>query len=354
MISPNAGKDRIFDEFSPKKLIFQIRALLLYILSCWKIIFFVAFLFGLTAGLYSYLKNPTYVAEITFALDEGVSSPAKNDLSALEEEFGMVSSTAGGVFSSVSNIVELIQSRLLIEKTLRSSVRINGKRIVFADFFLDSLDYRDKWIKGYSLSFTGQGDSQTELKKNAILRNIYETLTSQNLTIENKSAGSTIIAVNCTTENELFSKYFLEALLNEVTEYYTETRTQRSKINLQFLQRRADSIKREYNKTLYGRASFMDAHINTSRQIASVARDKQLTDIQILRTSYVELERSLDAAKATLLKNTPLFQFLDKPVLPLKKFNSSMIKNVLIFFLIGSFLTATFIAISKLVTSLLR
>jgi hypothetical protein len=162
------------------------------------------------------------------------------------------------------------------------------------------------------------------------------------------------MSVTCISSNELFSKYFLETLLDEVTTYYVQTKTQRSKINLQFLQKRTDSIRNAYYSTLYGRASFLDAHSNPSRQIASVQRDKQQTDVQILRTSYVELVRSLEVAKTALLKDTPLFQFLDTPQLPLKRFNSSVIKNFLLLFLIGLFLASSFFCVKKVFDFLMR
>ena len=34
-----------------------------------------------------------------------------------------------------------------IEKTLKSTITINNHKLIFADFFLDSLDYREKWTK---------------------------------------------------------------------------------------------------------------------------------------------------------------------------------------------------------------
>jgi len=140
---------RAFAEFSPGKLILQIRHAGLYLLSKWKKILIFATACGLAIAIYSFFKKPDYVAEITFALDEQASQDNKNGFSELEHELGIVSALdAGAVFSSMTNIVELIQSRLLIEKTLRSSVNIDGKSLVFADFFLDSLDYRDKWLKG--------------------------------------------------------------------------------------------------------------------------------------------------------------------------------------------------------------
>jgi len=354
-----AENNRVFDEFSPKKIILQAQSILLYIVSKWKIILLFAFVCGAGGYLYTFLKKPNYLAEITFALDEGGKPGSKSLYSSLGAELGIdVDAEAGGVFSSMSNIVELIKSRLLIEKTLKSSVLINGKTLVFADFLLDSLDYRDEWIKDErfkKLNFKSYHiDTKAGLMANSLITSMYETLISKNLLINEKGNGTSIISVTCITENELFSKYFLEALLNEVTQYYIETKTQRSKINLVFLQKRTDSIKNAYYKSMYGRASYADSHSNPSRQMATVYRDKQQTDIQIQRTSYAELMRSLDVAKSNLLRDTPLFQFLDTPVLPLKKYNSSAIKSSIVFFIVGAFIVIGYFFARRIFQYLMR
>ncbi|MBC7913007.1 MAG: hypothetical protein H7Y07_02690 [Pyrinomonadaceae bacterium] len=357
--TPETDKDRVFDEFSPKKIIRQIQHVAFYILSKWMIILLVAILFGTSGYVKTYLKEPNYLAEITFALDEGASGGPKSATAALGAQLGIEMETeAGGVFSTMSNIVELLQSRLLIEKTLKSSVVINNKRIVFADFFLDSLDYRDKWLKGNpnkKLNFQNYStNSKDGLLTSSIINNMHQTLTGEYLSINSKGNGTTILSVTCITEHELFSKYFLEALLNEVTKYYIETKTQRAKINLAFLQRRTDSTRIVYYNTMYGRASFADAHSNPSRQVATVYRDKQQTDIQILKSTYAELVNSLEAAKNTLMKDTPLFQFLDTPQLPLKRFDANAKTSFILFFIVGAFLSVGFFLVKKIFQYLMR
>ena len=126
--STQSGNNRVFDEFSPQKLILQIQSTGSYILSKWLFILLVGIILGVAGYVYSSSKEPTYVAEITFAMDEGAGHSARSDFSQLSEQLGMGQVLeAGGVFSSITNIIELMQSRLLVEKTLRSAVNINGK-----------------------------------------------------------------------------------------------------------------------------------------------------------------------------------------------------------------------------------
>ncbi|MEO5564072.1 MAG: hypothetical protein ABIR18_11570 [Chitinophagaceae bacterium] len=343
--------NRVFDEFSPKKMIIQSRGAIRYLFSKWYIILVAGVVLGVAGATYAYFKKSTYAAEITFALDEGATQSATNsNLSGLADEFGFTM-TAGGVFSNVTNISELIKSRLLIEKTLRSSVEIDKKSVLFADFFLDSLEYRDKWMKKspyYRIDFRAQPKDKNELLfTNSILRSIYETLISKNISVGVKGKGTSIFSVSLVSTHELFTKYFLEALMTEVTQYYIESKTLRSKLNLDFLQKRTDSIRGAYNRALYGRAVFVDANVNPARQTGIVSSDKQQTDIQILKASYIELVGALESAKTSLMRDTPLIQYLDTPILPLKKTNPRVKFYFIVFFLIGCFFSTLYLATRK-------
>src|SRR5262249_7124256 len=153
------------------------------------------------------------------------------------------------------------------------------------------------------------------LFENAIMANIYEVIKGTLIKINAKGQGSSIISVTCTSKHELFSKHFLEAWLNEVTQYYIDTKTQRSRINLELIQKRTDSVRTAYNGALYARATFTDAHLNPIRQTVNVSTERQQTDVQILKASYTELVQTLEVAKTNLMKDTPLIQYLDTPIL---------------------------------------
>ena len=344
-------------EFSPKVLLLQVRRGLAYLMSRWWKILLVAIAFGIVGYVYSTRKHPVYLAEVTFALDEGATqSRPKSGLSIIQEELGL-STDAGAVFSSATNILELIQSRMLIEKTLRSKVTVNGHSLGFMDFFLDSLDYREKWMKGKKnqrMDFASLKNSPSDsLFINGLVRNMYETIKSSIIKIEGKGGGSSIVKVTAVSENEYFSKYFLEALLENVTAYYVESKTRRSKINLDFIQKRTDSIRIAYSAALYGRAAFTDANINPIRLTATVSGDRQQTDVQILRASYIELVSSLESAKTALMQDTPLIQYLDSPILPLQKTGSNPVKYFIIFFIAGVFVSAAYFTVRLIVKDIM-
>jgi uncharacterized protein involved in exopolysaccharide biosynthesis len=348
---------KIADDFSPKKFILQVKSMCSYLLSKWLWILLFATLLGIGGIIYVSTKNTVFTSEITFALDEEATQKAQNGFVELGEELGLGPSTvdaSGALFGRMTNIVELMQSRLLIEKTLRDTIMLNGKNLIFADLFLDSLDgYRSDWMLEAPYDHLVFNSKKDSLAQNKILRMIHETLLGKYIKVDRKGKETTIISVSCNTENEAFSKYFLESLVREVTNYYTDIKTQRAKTNLTFIEKRMDSIRPAYNSSLYGRAVFMDAHTNAIRQISTVPSEKQATDVQILKAAYVELSRSQEAAKIALVRVTPLIQYLDMPILPLKQSNTSSIKFFMIFFIIGAFFTTVFFFIRRVIKNIM-
>jgi uncharacterized protein involved in exopolysaccharide biosynthesis len=352
----NIELEKLTDDFSPRRFLLQVQSMWGYLLSKWLPVLIVASLLGIAGAIYVSTKDPVYNAEITFALDEEATQKAQNGFVELGEDLGLGTNAvdaSGALFGRMTNIAELMQSRLLVEKTLRSKVTINGKPLVFADFFLDSLQYRNEWMLEAPYDHLVFNSNKDSLAQNRILGMMYETLLKKYIKVDRKGKETTIVSVSCKTENEAFSKYFLEALVKEVTNYYTETKTQRAKTNLAFIEKRMDSIRPAYNSSLYGRAAFMDAHTNPIRQIATVSSEKQQTDVQILKAAYIELSRGQEAAKIALVRVTPLIQYLDMPILPLKQSGTSGMKFFMIFFIIGAFLTTVFFFIRKVIKNIL-
>ncbi len=65
------------------------------------------------------------------------------------------------------------------------------------------------------------------------------------LTIVQKDKKVSIISLTVKTENKLFTKIFCELLMKETSNFYIETKSKKSRLNLETLQRQADSIPAE-------------------------------------------------------------------------------------------------------------
>ena len=115
------------DEISLKEIIQKAQAWFVYFKSKWKIIFVAGIMGGLLGLGYAIIQKPLYTANLTFAFYE---KDNKGSLGNIASQFGLgglAGGNDGGVFSGY-NMLELLKSRFLVEKTLLSPIEINGKK----------------------------------------------------------------------------------------------------------------------------------------------------------------------------------------------------------------------------------
>ena len=133
------------DEISLKELIQKGQAWFAFFKSKWKTILIAGIIGGLLGLGYSFTKKTIYTAKLSFALEEKGASGG--GLSSLAAQFGLgVGGDGGGVFSG-GNMIELLKSRFLIEKTLMSTVTINGKSDLLLNRYIRFNKFDKKWAK---------------------------------------------------------------------------------------------------------------------------------------------------------------------------------------------------------------
>lgn len=320
------------NEISLKSLILKLQGWVKYL---WKKRLAITLIGGLGAGVglcYATLKKPVYVAELTFVLEDGRSNPLGAYAGIASQFIGVDFGGAAesGVFSG-DNILEFLRSRLMVERTLLSSVTANGKQESLAELYINTNDLRDKWNKDpqlKNLKFPVTSDRQTfSLKQDSILYVLYNDIIKKNLTVSKPDKKLSFILVKCTTENELFSKNFTERLVKEATNFYIQTKIQRSKLTTDKLQQKADSIELLLNKRTYSVAAAQDVNLNPVRSMAGVNIELVARDKIVLQTMYSEVVKNLELSKMTLDQETPVIQIVDSPILPLKKEKIGWIKG---------------------------
>ena len=86
-------------------------------------------------------------------------------------------------------------------------------------------------------------------------------------------------------------------------------------------QKQADSIRIELNNAISGVAEASDNtfNLNAALNIKRVPSSHRQVDVQANTAILTQLVTNLEMARVTLLKETPLIQIIDKPILPLKK-----------------------------------
>ena len=342
------------DEISLKELIQKIQEWIAYLKTQWKLIIGIAALGGIIGFVYASFQKPTYLATTTFVLEEDKGGGGGlGSAMGLASSFGLdLGGGGGGLFTS-SNIIELMKSRLVVEKTLLNPVQVAGKEISLADYYIQINELKEGWAKKPNLaniSFPVNADrTKFSLQQDSILETISAELKKNSLSIEQKDKKITIISLTVKTENELFSKIFCEQLLSETSDFYIETKSKKSRLNVDVLQHQADSIRSELNNAITGVAVASDNVFNLNPAFnvkSSPSRSKQV-DVQANTAILTQLVAQLELSKVSLRKETPLVQIIDRPILPLYKEKLGIILSVILGIFIAFFLTILYLFFNK-------
>jgi uncharacterized protein involved in exopolysaccharide biosynthesis len=343
------------DEISLKELIQKIQEWTLYLKTQWKLIIGIAALGGIIGFVYASFQKPSYLATSTFVLEEDKGGGGGlGGAMGLASSFGFdLGGGGGGLFTS-SNIIELMKSRLVVEKTLLNPVKFADKEISLADYYIQINELRKGWAKKpvlSNISFPANADrSKFSLEQDSILQTISAGLTKNNLVIAQKDKKVSIISLTVKTESELFSKLFCEQLLKETSDFYIETKSKKSRLNVDILQHQADSIRAELNGAITGVATASDNvyNLNPAYNVKKTPGTRRQVDVQANTAILTQLVAQLELSKVSLRKETPLVQLIDRPILPLEKDKVGRLKSLILGGFLAGFLTVLYLVFGQL------
>lgn len=304
---------------------------------------------GITVAL---VKKPLYVAKLTFVLEDQKSSPL-SAYAGIASQFGidLGGSSSSGIFSG-DNIIEFLKSRMMVEKTLLSPVITNDRPISLADYYIEIYGLREDWkekpeLKDVHYPISGQRKNFTVVQ-DSILQTLYEDIVKKSLIVEKPVKNLSFIKVECSTRDENFSKGFTERLVKVATDFYVETKTQRTKLTVDKLQTKADSVEALLNKKTYSVAANQDMNLNPARNVAGVTTELITRDKIVLQTMYGEIIKNLELSRMAMAQETPIIQTIDTPILPLEKKKIGKAKSIIIGGILGGFLIICWLIILRI------
>ena len=141
------------DEISLKELIEKGKEWYSYMLSQWKIIVLAGVLGAIVGLTYSLVKKPVYTATLSFVVeDEKSGAGGLSGALGLASQFGF---DLGGGSSSIfsgANLTEFFKSRSMVEQTLLTPVKLEGKTVSLAEMYIQNAKWREKWENKPKLS----------------------------------------------------------------------------------------------------------------------------------------------------------------------------------------------------------
>jgi hypothetical protein len=307
---------------------------------------------GAAIGLtYSFIKKPVYTATLSFALEDEKGGGGLGGALGLASSFGLDLGGGGGSIFTGSNLTELFKSRSMVEQTLLTPVIYEGKTISMAEMYIQENQWREKWEgkpKFSSLQFLPNADRKDYTRsQDSILGVMYADLSKNSLVVGQKDKKVAIISIDVNSTNELFAKYFTEALVKEVSDFYIETKSKKSRENMDILERQTDSIRRALNGAITGVAVANDNtfNLNPALNVRRAPSARRQVDVQANTAILTELVKQSELAKVTLRKETPLIQVIDKPILPLPKEKLGKAKGIFLGGFLAGFLTVLFLVV---------
>ena len=283
-----------------------------YFISMYKVVLYITLTCTILGFLYGKLQPSSYKATSTFIVEDK-SGRGAGGLSGLASQFGIdaggLTGGGAGLFDG-DNVLEIIKSRGIIEKVLLTKIDNASNPQTIADYYIQISDFKlafeSKNINTKSLNFIGltEGAKHTVLQ-DSILFILYNEV-SKNLTVEKRNKKSTIITLQVSSPDQIFSKTFAEELIKQTSDLYVDIKTGNLSKSISKIQKKADSLQ----NSLVGiyQNSFQ---INMSRNDLS-ERDKTFSS-----TLYAEVVKNLETLKLSLINQTPVIQVIDTPKLPL-------------------------------------
>lgn len=332
-----------------KQLILLIQGFYKEAVRRWLFIGVTGFVFAGIGVATAILLPVEYEAKLTFIIEEpGGGAGALAGYAGMASQFGIDLGGESSAFST-DNVVELLRSRQLVTEALLSTQ--DAKPLI--NSFIDAYDLRSEWDEDQRLTDIQFGADKGYLQ-DSLLAGIYESLIEDYLVIERVNIASNILYVSCITQDEYFSKAMCERLVDAVAKYYVDVKTQRARKTLDFIQERTDSVAGVLSEAELELARWKDSQRSIIKAEGYLTELRLQRQVQILNAMYAEAIKNLELSKVTLLKETPLLQVIDRPILPLKQIKLSLPKAVVIFGIVGGILAILWVVGGKIVRDTLE
>ncbi|HEX2847755.1 MAG TPA: hypothetical protein VHN59_14495 [Chitinophagaceae bacterium] len=311
------------EEISLKEVLDKIGIVWRYLLSKWLVILLVGLIGAGIGFTYALLQPVRYISKLSFVVEDTKASGG--GLAALAGQFGfdMGGGSGGGIFAG-DNILLFLRSESLCRETFLTNYDSAGK-ITLADKYIQVNGWSEKWSKdkevGRAISFAKYKDGNFPRQEDSLMQLVVKELLAKELTVGKPDKKASFIEVSVATRDELLSKFFGERLVKIATDRYVDSKTKVKALNVERLQKRADSLGALVNSRTYSAAAAQQSlvDINPGLRMAPVTTEITTREKTIAATVFGEVIKNLEVAKVALSQETPVIQMVDQSSLPLER-----------------------------------
>jgi LPS O-antigen subunit length determinant protein (WzzB/FepE family) len=342
------------DSISFKDIFKQANAVFKYLLSKWIIIVIAGIIGGAAGLLYAFTAKPTYSATLNFVLSS--NSSASGGLMGLATQFGVnLGNDNNDVFSG-DNIITLMKSRRMVQEALFKKPQNSNQSLL--NIYIRNEKKNESWQKNERTenAYPYPDDaSKMTLIQDSLFRSLYNTIQNDLLDVSKPNENESIYEVTTISTNDTFSYYLTKYLVDVTSSFYIETKTSIAKQNLNMLLKEADSLRNVLGGAITAAGSQTDLtfNLNPAYQVQRSGAQQNQARAGALGQAYGQVLQNLELAKITLQKETPLYQIIDEPTLPLTMDKPSKLISLIIGGFLGGFLVCCFLIARRLYKALI-
>ena len=309
-----------------------------YSIEIWKKKYIILVVTVLAAAYYTYssMSQPKkYVAEKTFMVSE--DSEGGSGISSILGQFGF--GAAGGSENNYQKITEIGRSNLIIDRVLMDSAELDGNKDLIANHVIKQLNLHKSWEEIDSINGFLFTDSNVNTNNASTVKKILQSLVRGNTELPSPGGiiditydlESTILRISASTPSASLSIKLAEKVYDKLADFYINKAIQSQRATYIQLKNKADSVAvlLSGNEKSYAKSSDFNQGLILNSDRLSQARS--MRNIEVYASMYGEVLKNKETAEFMLNSQTPYFQAIDSPYLPLYNQNKfSLIGTILV------------------------
>lgn len=347
MSVPNEYRE---DEITLKELILKIQEYGREVVKNW-------FLIGLiilpVLGFFMYKHYthvPKYEAELRFVVEgQGGSG---GGLSSLLGTFGI---KKGGQ-ANPYKILEVGRSSKIFEKVIFERIQ----EATFAERLLREFELLEKWskINPNYVNFRFSDKTPKTLMEKSVFKKLKSLVwggeKTKGLCSFSLNEDNGIYSIRCITPNDELSTGLTNSFYDRIKLFFEDEVFQNQKKSAEILAIKSDSINSLKNQKVYQLARFEDRNIGLISKETSTRKIILKQEIQALAMAYGELIKNYEMTDVNLQDLQPLFMEIDRPYLPIRPSNSSLLRNLVLGLFLGLFFGGSFVVLRKIYNDIMK
>lgn len=318
------------EELSIRDLISFIKKAVRLVFSYkWILLLFI--ILGVSFGVYKVKTGKViYKAETSFIMDTGQGGGKASALMGLASQFGLGGGSSSGM--TEDKLLAIAKSKAVISQALLTKSTINGKTDFNVNHYID-FTYAPLKEKGVEvLRFKHGLNEKPSYEEDSMMNKFFNAYTKNLLTFSKSKEG--IIKVGFASENQPFTKQFIDDLTEAIIAFFTKQSVEKKRISADVMQYKCDSLYSALHYKEQQLAKVIDGTYNIVHMRGQLPEMELQREVRILNVMYSEALKNLEMVKFDLMYDAPVISIIDRPVLPLIKEEPSM----MVWSAIGSFL----------------